>query len=40
MTTLFDDPGAVANYADKPRRLVPGHDALLAKVDLLRAGSS
>ena len=35
--TTFDDPAAVAAYADKPRRLVPGHDALLAMTDLLLA---
>lgn len=35
--TTFDDPAAVATYADKPRRLVPGHDALLAMTDLLLA---
>lgn len=35
--TTFDDPAAVAAYADKPRRLVPGHDALLTLTDLLLA---
>lgn len=33
----FSDPDAVANYASGPRKLVPGHDALLAMTDILLA---
>ncbi len=35
--TAFDDPEAVARYAEGPRRQVPGHDSLLVMADILLA---
>lgn len=35
MSQFFDDADAVARYAEGPRRLVPGHDALLTMSEVL-----
>jgi tRNA (cmo5U34)-methyltransferase len=35
MSQFFDDADAVARYAEGPRRLVPGHDALLTMTEVL-----